>query len=440
MPKIQLTIKTSYLPGWSLYEGLRELIQNARDAEIEHNAPLTVDWVNDTLRIENEGTTLPTKALLLGHTTKLGNSDMIGKFGEGLKLGILALVRDGYSVKIRNGSEVWEPKIETSDVFDGEEILSFHIQGGREDKNRIRIEVKGVSQQTWLDYRQRFLFLNPPSETECIKTSYGTLLLGPKYVGKIFIKGIFVQNARDVTFGYDLYNADLDRDRKMVESWSLHYTTRQVFAAALNKNPDLFNKFYQLLDENQAEAKNLDSNSTYIFNEKTLELTMQEFFARHGQDAIPVANLDQSRAVEHLGKRGVVVSTALGAVLQTQLGTLDAQLKSLNNEVSERHSWTDLTSEEQNNLADAILSVSEVESVTLGDVDVVSFRSKTLLGQYTDGRILLSRKALASHEDTLATVIHEVAHRKGEDAEYSHIRELERIWTGVYRNLRARCR
>ena len=116
--KIELTIKVDYLPNWGVYEGIRELLQNGKDAETEYNAPLTVRYRKDsnTVGIENDGCPLPYEALLLGHTSKVGRPDLIGKFGEGLKLGILALVRTGLPVKIRSGGEVWVPSIQRSEL------------------------------------------------------------------------------------------------------------------------------------------------------------------------------------------------------------------------------------------------------------------------------------------------------------------------------------
>ena len=72
--KLELTIKTDYMPGWGIWEGIRELVQNGRDAEVEQDALLTVRHrkESDILVIENEGCTLPHEALLLGHTSKIG--------------------------------------------------------------------------------------------------------------------------------------------------------------------------------------------------------------------------------------------------------------------------------------------------------------------------------------------------------------------------------
>jgi len=123
--RIELSINTKYMPAWGLWEGVRELIQNAKDGETQLSAKMTVehDAATDTLTITNEGATLPHEALLLGHTTKLGDKNTIGQFGEGLKIGLLAIVRAGHAVAIRNGGESWTPVMIQSPAF-GVEVLA----------------------------------------------------------------------------------------------------------------------------------------------------------------------------------------------------------------------------------------------------------------------------------------------------------------------------
>jgi len=433
--KIPLTIKVSYLPSWGAYEGIRELVQNAKDAEVEHSAPMKVDWYNDTLRIENEGTTLPTKALLLGHTSKLGNSQMIGKFGEGLKLGVLALVRAGHEVKIRNGSEVWIPTIERSDVF-GEDVLVFDITGGREVKNRIRVEIAGVTKEAWEKMRECFLFLSRPRETEQVVTSEGALLMGARFKGRIFVKGIFVQTVPNTEFGYDLPDVALDRDRKMVEAWNLQYHTRKVFMASLTQRQSLFSNFVQMLENPTLETEGLDSlAASYSITPDLAEKVVEVFQHTHGAHAVPVANLAESRDVEHLGKIGVVVSKPLGAVLARSLGDALTVRESLKREVVRSYGWGELTLEERRILTDAIDLVAKVEPVKLDDIDVVDFRSP-LHGQFKDNRILLAKNLLTDFEETVCTLVHEVAHRMGNDGDMGHVQQIERIWMGILRNFR----
>lgn len=437
MAKIPLSIKTTYLPSWGVYEGVRELIQNARDAEVEHSAAMTVEYVGGVLRIENEGTVLPHQALLLGHTSKEGRSDTIGKFGEGLKLGVLALVRAGHSVKIRSGAEVWVPSITYSEVFQAE-VLTFDINGGRQDKNRVRIEVNGISPSMWLGMKGNFLFLEKKKDTR-ISTPSGTLLLGEEYKGKVFVKGIFVQSLADLEYGYDLQSADLDRDRKMVESWDLQYRTRQVLTAALGLNSDLFAQFDTILQNSSSkETQNLDTHNVHSVPDEAVDYVHKNFVDAHGEDAIPVTTSEDSRDIEQLGARGVFVTRQHGAVLQRKMGALATIKDRLKKEVLAEHPWDSLSVEEQHNLSDAVSLLDPVCGLTLAKVHVVDFRSEGMLGQrnlLSDGEISLSRKVLGDPDRTLQVLIRESAY-SAELYGPSQLDRVETIWREIVRNLR----
>lgn len=436
MSKIQLTIKTTYLSTWDAYCGVRELVQNGRDSEIDGH-PLTVSWYNQTLRIENDGAVLTRNSLLFGQTTKEGRSDQIGKFGEGLKLGVLALIRAGHPVKIRTGAEVWTPCIERSEAFD-EDVLTFRIEGGREDKKRVRVEIGGISKEVWEKMKTCFLFLLPPSKhDEIVNTIYGSLLMNPEFHGKVYVKGIFVEHVRDLAWGYDLKDVDLDRDRKMVNTYDLQYHTKQTFLLALNQRPNLLVDFVRLLDDPSLEvASILDSNSSYNVSDEAAKFVANAFHEKHGENAFPVQTLAESKDLEHLGKKGIVVTKPLGTVLAKTLGDVMTAKTVLKQEVLKKFGWSDLIGLEQENLEAAIDLVCPIERVSLDDVDIVEFRSDTLMGQFKDGRCLLAKKLLVDADETLATLIHELAHRQGGDGDHSHVARLENIWKGVVSALR----
>lgn len=435
--KIQLTIKTSYLPSWQAYEGVREIVQNGRDAEIEHGATLKVDWYNDKLRVENDGATLPLKALLLGHTTKLDRSDTIGKFGEGLKLGILALVRAGHPVKIRNGSEVWTPTIERSQTFD-EDVLTFIIESGRSYKNRVRVEIGGIDKAAWTKFRECFLFISKPTKAEAVETGVGTLLLGERYKGRVYVKGIFVQTDPDMRFGYDLRDAELDRDRKMVESWNLKYRTRQVLMAALNKEESLFADFTEILANPTTEVEGIsESYDVYSMPTKAAEHVAADFKAKYGEDAVPVASLAESKDIEHLGKKGIVVPKQLGTVLAKTLGDALTVKEALKKEALKSYSWHELTEAERASLTEAVEMIQAAgEALALDDIEVADFRSDDLMGQFSGGKITVAYKYLADPDETLRILVHEVAHRQGSDGDKGHVFRIEDIWKRIVANLR----
>lgn len=434
--KIELSIKTTYLPGWGAYEGIRELLQNGQDAKNEFDAPLDVHLRKETatLVITNEGCTLPVEALLLGHTSKVGRPDLIGKFGEGLKLGILALVRAGHAVKIRSGSEVWVPSIQRSEKFTAD-VLVFDITKGHKPSNRVAVEVGGVDEEVWASIKDCFLFLDPMPESECIRTPSGSLLLASRFAGKVFVKGIFVSNDPRLSYGYDLQDADLDRDRKMVAHYDLQYRTATIWREALVRHPELMTDFSKLLEREAADIEGVDQYNAMTFEDHVQQTLANDFIRRHGQDAIPVQSLGESQDVEHLGKKGVVVPKSLRAMLEQRLGTVEGNKAKLRNEVTASFGWHDLTAEEKANVERAIELVNGVEQITINEVDIVSFRDDKIRGMFKDSRALLARKIISDRDLCLRVLVHEVAHRTGGDGEKSHVANIERIWSGIIAHL-----
>lgn len=437
--RYELTIDSEYLYNsrWGVAEGIREFMQNGRDAEIEQNAPLTVTHHNNTLRIENEGAILGKDALLMGRSTKRDRQDVLaGVWGEGLKISSLILVRAGYPVTIRNGGEVWKPSIEASEKFEGREVLVFNVLGGREERSRVRVEIGNVTKDDWSAVKDNFLFLDK-REVNSVKTSEGQLLRDPRHLGKIFVKGILVQTDPHYGYGYDLADAELDRDRRIIASWDLQARLRRIWNEALASNPDLCDEFYKLLLKNAEDTKGIDKWSAESVPVAIAARIVEKFQETHGLSAVPVVNLGESKELEHLGKKGIVVPTALGAVLAQRLGNPEDVKKALREEVTRLWSRGDLTSVEKSNLESAIALIKPSAPCTLDEIDVVDFRSTSLLGQFKGGRQLLSRPVLASRQETLATLVHGVAHRTGNDGGKNHVAEIERIWAEIVERLRA---
>lgn len=431
--RIELTIKTSYLPDWGIWEGIRELVQNAKDAETEFSAPMTVRHrAPSTLVIENEGTVLPHEALLLGYSSKQDRSDMIGKFGEGLKLGILALVRKDIPVKIRSGSEVWVPRIVRSEKFNAD-VLAFDIHKGRKDERRVQIEIQGVTEDTWEKIRDRFLFLTKVASHKKITppADSGTILLDPKYLGKVFVRGIHVYTNASLRYGYDLADVEVDRDRKMIDQASLRWRLTRLWQNAVKNDPGLVDCYIQLLDDQAADLEGLDSWSAKNLAEQVLDKVAARFQRRHGDNALPVTSLSQSAEIEHLGMTGVVVSGTLRAVLEAKLGTVEENKEKLQFLPKHTYSWSDLTEKEKTNLLEAIDRVNQHEPITLADVDVVDFRNDDTEGLFKAGRVLVAKKCIASKIGALTVLVHEAAHKHGSDGEMSHVRNIERIWGGI---------
>lgn len=441
--KFELTIDASYLDNgrWDAAAGIREFMQNGRDAAIEQKAALEVShYINadgkGVLVIENEGAVLTKDTLLLGRTTKADRQDeLAGKYGEGYKLGSLALLRAGYEVKIRNGSEVWTPTIEPSDKFEGRSVLVFTVATGRAERNRVRVDIIGVSAEDWKALRENYLFLYR-RELKQVETPYGAILTGPKFKGKVFVKEILVMYDDKLQYGYNLKDAELDRDRRIIENYDRQARLNKIWGWAVSNSPvDLFDEFYGMLRDNSLDVQGLSKWNTERLSAEVAKLVAERFQKDHGADAIPVATLADSKDVEHLGARGIVAPSPLAAALAKTLGDMDTVKNKLKEEVREHLSWPDLKTKERANLERALALVAPSAAVSLEEVDIVSFRSPTLEGQFKDGRILIARRILASRQETLAVVVHEVAHRNGIDGDKGHVAEIERIWAEIVERL-----
>ena len=431
--KVELSIKSDYFPEWGASEGLRELLANARDAVKELGASMDVRYRKETgtLVIENDGATLPHEALLLGHTTKLGKSGVIGRFGEGLKGGVLALVRAGHEIKIRSGAEVWVPKIERSDKFDAK-VLVFYVHTGREPKDRVSIEIGNVHPDTYDQLGDHFLFLGKIKDSERVETSSGTLLLADRFNGKLFVKGIYVQREDEFSYGYDLSDAEIDRDRKMLARYDVNFRVSQIWQRALVTRPDLLDPFSALLAQQRGDLDGINQYNAPLLDDATKTAVAADFVKRHGSDALPVSQLAESQEVAHLGKRGIVCSGPLRLILEQTLGSVADNKIKLAAEVVKTYGWHELSDAEQENLKRAIRMVNAAEPLTLGDVDVVDCRDPNLRGLFKDGRVLLTKKILVTRDLALRVCVHEAAHKAGgDDGEKSHVANIERIWSTI---------
>ncbi|MBA3351685.1 MAG: hypothetical protein H0U23_04530 [Blastocatellia bacterium] len=441
--KYELTVDAEYLDPrrWDAAAGIREFLQNGRDAAIEQNAPLEVTHVvrDDgvgVLRIENEGAVLTKDVLLLGRSTKRDRQDELAGFhGEGLKVGALALLRAGHEVKIRNGGEVWTPSIQASEKFDGRPVLVFDVTSGRAERNRVRVEISGVSQDDWKALREHFLFLYK-REIELVKTEHGSLILSPKFKGRVYVKGILVQTIPALEYGYDLSDAELDRDRRMLDSYDLNNRTHRIWAAALQLKPALFAQYYTLLESRSRDAEGLTNWNAYLIPTDLQEQAGARFKTENGENAIPVENLATSKDLEHLGARGIVCSPGLSALLRASIGTPEDFQAKLATETTKIYSWSDLSTAEKANLERAISLLNNVgEKVSLDVVSVVDFRSSGLKGLYSAGSIKISKSELSNRGETLGTLVHEFAHKYGVDGDKSHVAAIERLWSAIVENL-----
>jgi hypothetical protein len=424
--RIPLSITRSYRPNWKLWEGIREIIQNAKDAEIEHNAPFSVEHSGTTLTVTNEGCTLNHRALLLGETSKNERSDLIGQWGDGLKIGVLALIRSGHSVTIKSGDEIWHPDIEPAPEYDQAEVLTFNIRKSRMYRPSVEVEIENVSKVEWLAIASRFRFLPDRERGKIIPTIYGDLLLDKP--GMLYVKGIFVEQVADMQYGYDFKDAELDVDRRTVASWARESECKAMLESAMNEEPALIRDIFRLLCEGKKDVT--DFRYSGIRNQSITSELKKLWVEQYGEKTIPIATPEEGIKLQHLGVTGVVVNQTAVAALGAIVGTAESAMRELAFSTSAVYELD--TVPESDVLLNALCVMESAgHPINLDYLQVVDFKDPDVLGQYQDGMIKISRTQLSKGlSPTVVTLAHELAHGK-ESRSVSHSQVLEALLEDV---------
>ncbi len=453
MAKFELSIHEDYLAGrWGVWEGVREVVQNALDAQDDYpSCPMEITHSGGHLQIRSDGAVLGQEVLLLGKTSKEGREDQRGQFGEGLKLGLLALVREGYDTYIMNGDNKWTPYIDRSENFGGERVLWINVRKMQKRSEDFTVYIK-MNRAQWGFLKDRFLDLDAGNCGEKVNFSQGEILLDDEQKGKVYVKGIYVRSYDDMDYGYNFtYGVDLDRDRGMVDDWDLKYTCAAAWKEALMADQDRWmDKAFQALKE--ADSKDLESLGSRLKYDADAAPIRQGFadlfLEENGSDAVPVSCEDEARKVEFYGKKGVVVASPLQAVLEQSFGSMETILRDASENAGEVIPVDALTPREARNFDGALrlLYLSDCGDLDKlqKQVEIYDFQDPKRLGIYDPNkvdedtglcRIRVARKTLGSIPEALKTLIHEKAHETGDDGSIDHRAKMERIWGDVTENL-----
>ena len=422
--KIELSIDKDYCSDWSLYSGVREFAQNGRDAmQLGHSFDMIYVPGKSILRVLTKGTTLGHDSLLLGNSSKRDTPGMIGKWGEGFKIGSLALLRLGKKIRIRTGSELWQPIISMSKSFKAE-VLMFEITGGKTDRNEIDVEIHGITPEEWEDLSWRFLFLSDHSFT--IKdTTIGSVLIDG--AGKIFVGGIYVCDNKDFVHGYDLLpnGVSLDRDRRIVDSWDAQLQSARIWEQLYIK--DMFtNLVDSMLADDKADVKSF--KHSWVIGEATRKKISDQFIKKHGENAIAVRALEEINVLKFYGKAGQIVnSESLRSILESSIGSTDTVKAGGRDTIKERHQVSSLSDAATKNLLSAIKMVTEATGSMI-PYEIVTFVDPQIAGMHRSGMMSISIGVLDSLAETLKTVVEEVAHLKGADGTREFQEELHNIY------------
>lgn len=313
MSRFDLGMSIDYCPNWGVVESVREIFQNALDAQtVNPDNKMYFEYSSEEkiLRVGNKNGSLSTESLLLGSSTKRSQAETIGQHGEGYKVATVVLLRNGKTVRVinRGNREIWTAKIVDSRRY-GAKVCVFDVEKNSVFKSvpdhDLIFEVGNITQDEFNDIKESNLHLQDIKKGDFIKAGDSRILLSDEHKGKIFVKGLFVCKSKFAKFGYDLSPTlvKLDRDRGLIDSFDLQWACGKLICAT--NDVDFIDDAKNLWD---GEYVRMFANSTKDGLSEVYNREYNRFIEKNGSDAIPVVDTEDFNRKKKMGINAVMVT------------------------------------------------------------------------------------------------------------------------------------
>lgn len=216
---IPLSLSTSYVSSWGTWEAVREILQNAID-EPEHSIQFMES--EGKIIVSNSGS-IPTSSLLLGNTSKANSDTTIGQFGEGFKLALLVLARQGKKVSIVNDGDLWTPVFKHSPLFN-DECLHIEVTETGTTTGSVVVQISDLTFEEFTEIGNKYL---SPDRINVEFEGLGSTAITKGKVAQLFVKGLYVcdldTDKDKYAYSYNMSPnmIELDRDRNRVSTWAI---------------------------------------------------------------------------------------------------------------------------------------------------------------------------------------------------------------------------
>lgn len=289
---IQLTISKDYVSDWGVWEGVREFLQNARDS-----FDFNVSYAENSMQISSFAGPIDKKYLILGNTTKRNDNTTIGTYGEGFKLAVLVLLREGKKVVIHNGNDIWTPVFDNHTEL-GHECLNIIIEEDVLDSpQEVKFIIEDLTAEEISLIQENSLY---NEEIEILAAYEGSYCWKAEGNPKIYVGGLYVCDLNKkylMSYNFDPSVLTLDRDRKSVCTFSVSYNATRMIT--LSGNYELLshlasNQAEDLSDYYSFEAPTYSyaghRTATLSPNEELKTIVSESFVKKHGENAYPINN------------------------------------------------------------------------------------------------------------------------------------------------------
>ncbi len=334
----ELTLTPNYVSDWTFNDAIRELIQNGTDQEVldkENHFSIEYDRKRQVLQLKNSKSVLKINTLLLGRSSKAGNDDTVGQFGEGYKIAALVLNRIGKTFTVLNNekNEVWESRFKNSEKW-LEKILAFYISKRETEDTGLCIEVGNVSWDEYCGLSDVWMKFDEDNHMgmSVVDTSYGEILTDEDYAGKVYVNGLSVNCNADLKYGYNFKPKyiKLERDRKACDSFDAREITCRMIAEGMVNGDIPIDEVNRMVNDDAGDVYNFEYNTYEKDVQKVQEVLLEAFDRQNPQPySIPVVSQEQSRKIKAYGGNPVVVPSKVAKLLEEEISQRIRELEEL---------------------------------------------------------------------------------------------------------------
>jgi len=426
---------------WGDWEAIRDIVQNALDEAEAYR------WGYDDqgLWIQDQGRGVAVADFLLG-PPRLKHDWARGKFGEGMKIAALALLRKGYSVRIDTvHREMWMFFLEQKVNGRAETLAAMWRSNGKESGTRFHIMGyfgDAFAERFAVNIPDRHILHRGPSPLAEPIRRYNQLISHP--AGQLYSRDIYFREI-DSPWSYNQWGYEMAPDRHGPKSeLDMYVDIGRLWCTVTDVG--LLSRFIGMVkdppDERSFETNTVNMESWSMGREPVSQKPYMEFIADNGnawREAWKIAAGEYAvirtsdrwnGTVEHLGYRSVNVGWNVRDALQRAIKT-DQQLVK---ESQERLRGIQTVPDHRlNELQRAHLGLAraiaekfrfpQIEGVHAAIIPPASDRMRTAgLYQTTTREVFIASDQLERARWTVDTVIHEIAHHTSgaEDGEEAH--------------------
>lgn len=219
-------ISSQYVKHWGVIEALREVLQNWYDVQSEFGCGGSQAWTDGKATLVDFGPGLEPRHLALGISEKGAGS--IGQFGEGLKLAMLVLVREGREVTVLSNGRKIRPVLYDSLNYETE-ILAFEVSRALPRKGTvILVECEEDELRQGNEFFEAYLERQPDFEW----LEEGKISLYQGHGGLIFVNGSVICYRENAHYNYHIRTTSPDlvnRDRSAVDVSKIRLAVGSLF-------------------------------------------------------------------------------------------------------------------------------------------------------------------------------------------------------------------